>query len=161
MERHDVGFLQEGVEVDALDVRVDEAVDGLVGVVGDHAYAPGRQHLGEPSADASEADDADREAGIAVLAASDMGGSERRCAPGRPVLHRLVTLAGLLQEGEHLLHRRLDDAAPVRLGRRVGDDDAELGGDVGIDLVDPDGVLGDDAELLRREHDAAVYASRP
>ena len=160
VERHNVGLPEERIEVDSLDVRVDEAVDGLVGVIGDHADAPGRQHLGKPSADASEADDADGEAGVAVLAPSEVGRGQRRRPPGRaPCFSADVALAGLFQQRQHLLHRGLDDASPVRLGRRVSDDDAELGGDVGIDLVDADGVLCDDAELLRRQHDAAVYAS--
>ena len=39
-------------------------------------------------------------------------------------------------------------------GRRVANHDAELGGGVGVDVIDADGVFGDDAQTLRGLHDA-------
>src|SRR5206468_12507100 len=59
----------------------------------------------------------------------------------------------LLEHGEHRGDRAFGDAAPVRLGRAVTDEDPELGGGLDVDVVDADRVLGDDAERPRALHD--------
>ena len=153
MERHHVGFPQQRVIVDRPDPMGQEMRGRHIGVVGDDAVAPGRQQLRHPGADASEADEADGLARkIVGLPAAHIVGEVGEFPPFA-VAHIGIALADLLEQGQHEGHRGLGDAEAIGFRRRVADHDAELGGGVGIDVVDPDGVFGDDAQPLRGLHD--------
>ena len=127
---------------------------GHVGVVGDDAHAPRRHELRHAAADAPQTDQPQHDALVAVLFPSaQVYAGKRLAAPRAARLQVLVPLPRVLEQRQHLGHGGLRDAAPVRLRRRVGDQDAELRRRVHVDLVHADGVLGDDAQPLgRREH---------
>ena len=79
---------------------------------------------------------------VAVLFPSaHVHAGKRLAAPGAARLEVLVPLPRVLEQRQHLGHGGLRDAAPVRLRRRVGDQDAELRRRVHVNLVHADGVL--------------------
>ena len=152
---------QQRLVVDRLHAVSKEVRRRHIGIVSDDACAPWRQELRDARADTPEADDAQRLAAKAVrLAAAEIVGEVFLRAPFAGA-HVGVALAQLLQRREHHRHRGLGDAEAIRLGRRVADHDAEIGGGVGIDVVDADGVFGDDAQPLRGLHDAPADGSVP
>ena len=156
VERHQVGLAQQRLVVDGLDAVGEELRRLHIGIVGDHAAAPRRQQLRDAAGDAAEADEADGLAAEAVGGAgAEVVGEIVRGAPFA-VAHVGVAVGELLEQRQHHRHRGLGDAEAVRLGRRVADHDAELGRGFGVDVVDADGVFGDDAQPLRRLHHAAA-----
>ena len=68
----DIGFVQQGFEVDATRAEVGKPGTVDIGVAGQQANPPGLQQLREPPARPSEPDDADREARISVFARTDI-----------------------------------------------------------------------------------------
>ncbi len=106
--------------------------------------------------DAPEADKADGLAAKSVRCA--LANIVRKVVRSAPLAGADVGVAvgELLEQRQHHRHRGLGDAETIRLRRRMTDHDAEFGGGCGIDVVDTDGVFGDDAKPLRGFHHAAA-----
>ena len=68
--------------------------------------------------------------------------------------HVGVALLHLLEEREHEGHGGFSHSEAVGFCRRVTHHDAELGGGVGVDIVDADAVFCDDAQPLGGLHHA-------
>src|SRR5207249_854475 len=122
-----------------------EAVARDVGVVGDHAYAPGPQKICNPAADAAQPDQSYGDARVAILAGAQVRALEI-LSPPAALLYELVTLPDLLQKSQDHPDRPFRHAAPVRFCRAVRHQDPEIGGGIHVDVVDTDRVFRDDTQ---------------
>ena len=124
-----------------LGAELAEALGADEGVVGDDAHAEGAGADRDELADAAEAEHAER-------LALDLGAAELAALPlaGREAGVRLRDVAG---EREHQRDRVLGGGDRVGL-RRVGDDDALLGGGRDVDVVHADAGAADDLAGCRR-----------
>jgi hypothetical protein len=124
-----------------------------IGVIAKDAHPPGREQLGHAGADAAKSDQPDGLAGeIVALPAAHVVRKTVELAPFAGA-HIAIAFADLLEQCEHERDRGFGDREAVRFGRRVTHHDAKFGGRVGIDVIDPDRVLGDHAQPLRGLHD--------
>jgi hypothetical protein len=144
MQGDEVGPFEKLVESDLVDAELHGPLFGKVGIVGDDAHLQPDGALGDDRADITAADDAERLGG-------DLDAHEAVLLP----------LAGLGRDvgGGNLAGNREHHGDGV-LGRRDGiaegrvhHDDAALGGDRHVDIIDADAGATDDAQLRgRRQH---------
>ncbi len=73
--------------------------------------------------------------------------------------HIGVALADFFQDRQQHRHCGLGHGEAVGFGRRMADQNSKVRRRLDIHVVDADGVFGDDAQPLRRLHDAAADGS--
>ena len=129
-----------GARLGLVDAELAEALGGHERVEREHAHAEALRAGGDELADAAEAEDPER-----LLV--DLDAAELRALPlaGGEAGVRLRDVARQREHQRDGVLRRGDD---VRL-RRVGDDDAALGGRLDVDVVDPDAGAADHAQVVR------------
>ncbi len=139
MQRDEVGTLEQLVEVDLLDAELQGALIGEIGVVGDDAHPQPDGALGDDRSDIAAADDTQRLGGnldaheAVLLPLAGLGGD--------------VGGGNLPGDGKHHGDGMLGRGYRIAEGR-VHHDDAALGGDRHVDIVDTDAGAADDAQLL-------------
>jgi hypothetical protein len=128
-----------GARLGLLDAELAVALGAHEGVVGDHAHAEAAGAGGDELADAAEPEHAEH-----LLV--DLHPAELRALP-LAAGQRAVRLRDVARQREHQRHGVLRGGDDVRL-RRVGDDDAALGGRLDVDVVDPDPGAPDHAQVV-------------
>jgi hypothetical protein len=140
VDRDEVALaVQVGARLRLLDPELAEALGRHERVEREHVHperAGARRH---ELADAAEAEHAER-----LLV--DLDAAEPRALPA-PRGQRSVGLRDVARERQHQRHGVLRGGHDVRL-RRVGDDDAALGGRLDVDVVDPDAGAADHAQVV-------------
>ncbi len=133
-----VGLLEDVVDGDEGDVVLagDDGRDE--GVVADELHAEAAGATGDFEADAAEADDAE-------CLAAELPGPEGIFLP-LGLMHGGVGAGDGAGHGDHEAEGELGDGDGVGAGG-VHDDDAAVGGGVGVDVVDAYSGAADDAEL--------------
>ena len=134
---HEVGLLEEHVEVDQADPHLGGATGLHVGVVGNDLHAEGAQPLRDEDADPTQSDDAD-----GLLVELDPG--VLRPLP-LPLAQGRMCRADVPGGGEHEGDGELRGTDDVG-GRRVDDHDPVHGGRADVDVVEPDSRAGDHLE---------------
>ena len=140
VDRDEVGLrVDVGAGLGLLDAQLAVALGAHERVVGDDAHAEAAGAGGDELADAAEPEHAEH-----LLV--DLDAAELRALPlarGQ----RAVRLRDVAREREHQRHGVLRGRDDVRL-RRVGDDDAALGGRLDVDVVDADAGAADHLQVV-------------
>ena len=140
MHGDEVGHGEQTGQVEDLDAHLSRTGLSDVGIVADEAHAEGLSALGDESADAAEADDAQ-----SLLVEFDAG---VLLPVPLPRLQRGVAGTEVASRTEDVGHRQLGCGDDVRRGC-VDDHDTRRGGRGDIDIVESDSGAGDDLEVLR------------
>ena len=142
VDRDEVGLrVDVGARLGLLDAELAVALGGDERVEGDDVHAEAARARGDELADAAEAEHAERllvDLDAAELRALPLAGGQRAV--------RLRDVAG---EREHQRDGVLGGGDDVRL-RRVGDDDAALGGGLDVHVVDADARAADHPQVVAR-----------
>ncbi len=140
VDRDEVGLgVDVGARLGLLDAQLAVALGAHERVEGDHAHPEAARAGRDELADAAEPEHAER-----LLV--DLDPAELRALPlarGQ----RAVRLRDVARQREHQRHGVLRGGDDVRL-RRVGDDDAALGGRLDVDVVDADAGAPDHLQVV-------------